>query len=258
MFTLPRDLFNLLSPKFLILLYNSNQKAKISRSFESFERIYLCNFEKCFEIVKTSSRQRSKYFHPILRNHSIELETRWSNLKNKRNIFLRDSSPQARRIHERSRVMRIEDRTALLFHAGESERGQSRSLFCVHPRRKAWMEHESSLWVFFYQNISDITVRCIPRRGARERRNGGRWNSTTTDYCQRIFPLYHFHAINKYILFRIPISRNGIHGVRLKVVALRVVAPSFRSFETGKYPYIICRIDLKLRRYKNCQRAAYY
>lgn len=83
-------------------------------------------------------------FTPILRNHSIELETRWSNLKNKRNIFLRDSSPQARRIHERSRVMRIEDRTALLFHAGESERGQSRSLFCVHPRRKAWMEHESS------------------------------------------------------------------------------------------------------------------
>lgn len=81
-------------------------------------------------------------FTPILRNHSIELETRWSNLKNKRNIFLRDSSPQARRIHERSRVMRIEDRTALLFHAGESERGQSRSLFCVHPRRKAWMEHE--------------------------------------------------------------------------------------------------------------------
>lgn len=38
------------------------------------------------------------------------------------------------------RVMRIEDRTALLFHTGESERGQSRSLFCVHPRRKAWMD----------------------------------------------------------------------------------------------------------------------
>lgn len=143
MFTLPRDLFNLLSPKFLILLYNSNQKAKISRSFESHGYIFVISKNVSKSLKHRVDRGRS-IFTPILRNHSIELETRWSNLKNKRNIFLRNSSPQALRIHERSRVMRIEDRTALLFHAGESERGQSRSLFCVHPRRKAWMEHESS------------------------------------------------------------------------------------------------------------------
>lgn len=141
MFTLPRDLFNLLSPKFLILLYNSNQKAKISRSFESHGYIFVVS-KNVSKSLKHQVDRGQSIFTLILRNHSIELETRWSNLKNKRNIFLRDSSPQARRIHERSRVMRIEDRTALLFHAGESERGQSRSLFCVHPRRKAWMEHE--------------------------------------------------------------------------------------------------------------------
>lgn len=139
MFTLPRDLFNLLSPKFLILLYNSNQKAKISNHSNGYIFVISKNVSK--SLKHRVDRGRS-IFTPILRNHSIELETRWSNLKNKRNIFLRDSSPQARRIHERSRVMRIEDRTALLFYAGESERGQSRSLFCVHPRRKAWMEHE--------------------------------------------------------------------------------------------------------------------
>lgn len=70
--------------------------------------------------------------------------------------------------------------------------------------------------------------------------------------CQRIFPLYHFHAINKYILFCIPISRthNGC-SIRSDWIFLRIVAPFFRSFEIKKFwnidRYVVCRINLKLR-----------